>query len=260
MRLSEISDPVTARLEMQSHNDAYFSATVREAQAGAKVIVWPELSATAVGSDEASLIAQAQEVARQNGIYLALPLYISYPDTDQLIENKLVLIDPTGEIVIEHIKYGGHVIEFYRIQGDGKLQAVDTPFGVLSAIICYDADYPAVVQQSGLNGTGLMLVPSKDWLEIDPVHTHMAVFRAIENGMSLVRQADLNLSIAVDAYGRVLAQADFFGATDRTLVAQVPVKHVPTLYTSFGRYFEWLFVAGFLFIVAWAVFPRRQGI
>ena len=257
-RLSEISDPATARLEMQSHNDAYFSATVREAQAGAKVIVWPELAGAAFGSDEASLIARAQEVARQNGIYLVLPLYISYPDTDQLLENKLLLIDPTGAIVIEHVKYGGRVFEFYRIQGDGKLQAAATPFGVLSGVICYDADYPAIIQQAGLNGTSLLLVPSKDWREIDPIHSHMAVFRAIENGMSLVRQTDTGLSIAVDAYGRVLAQTDFFGATDRTLVAQVPVKHVATIYTAFGRYLEWLAPIGFLFVIGWAVIARRR--
>lgn len=125
-------------------------------------------------------------------------------------------------------------------------------------MICYDADYPAIIQQAGLNGTSLLLVPSKDWREIDPIHSHMAVFRAIENGMSLVRQTDTGLSIAVDAYGRVLAQTDFFGATDRTLVAQVPVKHVATIYTAFGRYLEWLAPIGFLFVIGWALIARRQ--
>jgi apolipoprotein N-acyltransferase len=250
-------------VDVQAHREAYFSETVREAQAGARVIVWPEISGLGLASDEASLIARAQDVARQNGIYLAIPLFTFYADTGrdagQPAENKLLLIDPSGTIVIEHVKYGGHIIETYRIQGDGKLQTVATPFGALSGVICYDLDYPAVVQQAGQNGTGLMLVPSKDWLEIDPVHTHMAVFRAIENGMSLVRQTDTGLSIAVDPYGRVLAQTDFFGATDRTMVAQVPVRHVPTLYTAFGRWFEWLFVAGFLFIVVWALIPRRSA-
>ena len=84
------------------------------------------------------------------------------------------------------------------MQGDGKLHSVATPFGVLSGVICYDLDYPAVIQQTGMNGTGLLLVPSKDWFEIDPIHSQMAVFRAIENGMSLVRQTDAGLSIAVD--------------------------------------------------------------
>lgn len=160
--------------------------------------------------------------------------------------------------MIDHVKYGGAAIEGNRLVGDGKLQTVATPFGVFSGAICYDLDYPAVVQQSGQNGTGLMLVPSKDWFEIDPVHSHMAVFRAIENGMSLVRQTDEGLSIAVDPYGRVLAQTDFFGSTDQTMIAQVPVKHVSTLYTVVGRWFEWLCLVGFLIIVAWALIARRK--
>ncbi|MGB3703328.1 MAG: nitrilase-related carbon-nitrogen hydrolase, partial [Anaerolineales bacterium] len=249
---SEDSGLADVRLVFQSHHDAYFAETVREAQTGARVIVWPEVSAPTFDSDEASLIAHAQEVARQNEIYMTIPLLTIDSDNGDWLENKLLLIDPTGTTVIEHIKYGGAIFEVTRV-GDGMLQTVDTPFGVLSGVICWDMDYPAVIQQSGQNGTGLMLVPSKDWLEIDPIHTHMAVFRAIENGMSLVRQTDAGLSIAVDAYGRVLAQTDFFGATDRTLVAQVPVKHVATIYTAFGRYLEWLAPIGFLFVIGWAL-------
>jgi len=266
--LQELPDPdlasPVARQLVESHWDAYFSETLREAQAGAKVVFWPETAGAGLASDEASHIARAQEVARQNGIYLAIALWTEPNDSDsgQLLENKLLVIDPAGEIVIEHVKYGGRIFEGYRIQGDGKLQTVTAPFGVLSGIICYDADYPAVVQQAGRNGTGLMLVPSSDWLEIDPVHTHMAVFRAIENGMSLVRQTEGGLSIAVDPYGRVLAQTDYFGATDRTMVAQVPTRHVATIYTEFGRWFEWLCLAGFLFLLAYVVarelITRRQ--
>jgi apolipoprotein N-acyltransferase len=87
----------------------------------------------------------------------------------------------------------------------------------------------------------------------------MAVFRAVENGMSLVRQTDEGLSIAVDPYGRVLAQTDFFGATDRTLVAQVPVRHVPAVCTAFGRWLGWICLAGFLVVVAWALIARRRA-
>ena len=246
-------------LAAQSHWDAYFDETVREAKAGAKLVMWAEIAGLTYSSDAASLTARAQDVARQNGIYLAVPLAIFYPsDTGQPYENKLLLIDPSGAIVMEHVKFGGAIMEGNRLVGEGKLQTVDTPFGVLSGVICYDADYPAIIRQAGLNGTGLMLVPSSDWLEIDPIHSQMAVFRAIENGMSLVRQTEYGLSIAVDAYGRVLAQTDFFGATDRTMVAQVPIKHVATIYTAFGRYLEWLAPIGFLFVIGWALFRRRQ--
>jgi apolipoprotein N-acyltransferase len=103
-----------------------------------------------------------------------------------------------------------------------------------------------------------MLAPSRDWLEIDPVHTHMAAFRAIENGMSVGLPHDRSLSLAADPYGRVLTQSDYFGATDRTVVAQVPEGHVTTLYTLSGRWLEWLAPIGLLFLVAWVLIARRQ--
>lgn len=37
------------------------------------------------------------------------------------------------------------------------------------------------------------------------------------------------------------------------MVAQVPVGHVATLYTSFGRWFEWLCLVGLLPVVAYVV-------
>jgi apolipoprotein N-acyltransferase len=265
-RLSGMSDPAAIQQEVLSHWGAYFDETVREAQAGAKVVLWPEVAGAASpewGVDPAPLIAQAQDVARQQGIYLGLPLYLQPLDKSRPFENKLLLIDPTGAIVLEHVKYGAALMEPGRLVGDGKLKTVTTPFGVLSGVICYDMDFPAVVQQSGQNGTGLMLVPSKDWAEIDPIHAQMAVFRAIENGMSLVRQTDAGLSIAVDAYGRVLAQTDYFGSTDRTMVAQVPVRHVATGYTLFGRWLDWVLMVAFLavvaFVVARSLIARRQA-
>ncbi len=253
----ELTSPEFSQL-LQSYWDTYLAETTREAQAGAQVVLWSELAGTALPSNEAFYLNQAQEVARQNGIYLGVPFNIIDPDTTQRLENKLLVIDPSGEIVMEHVKYGGHFMEGGRL-GDGILQTVATPFGVLSGAICYDLDFPAVIQQAGQNGAGLFLVPSSDWLEVDPVHGYMTVFRAIENGMSVVRQTHGGLSIAIDPYGRTLAQMDFFGATDRTMVAQVPVQHVATVYTLFGRWLEWLAPIGFIFLMTWAFLRRRPS-
>jgi len=255
---SDLKGPDTSGDAVQSHWNAYFTETAREAQAGAQVIVWPEGGGIAFNPEEsASLVAQAQEVARQNEIYLVIGYGMIYSEGGKPWQNKLLVIDPTGVIVMEHVKYGGNIIEG-TLLGDKKLRTVDTPFGVLSGVVCWDMDFPAVIQQAGRNGTGLFLVPSLDSIEIDPLHSQMAVFRAIENGMSVVRQVDNGLSIATDPYGRVLAQTDFFSATDRTLVAQVPVKHLTTIYSLFGRYLEWLAPIGLLFLIVRALTARRQ--
>jgi predicted amidohydrolase len=35
------------------------------------------------------------------------------------------------------------------ITRDGKLHALDTPYGRLSSVICYDADFPRLLAQAG---------------------------------------------------------------------------------------------------------------
>jgi hypothetical protein len=56
----------------------------------------------------------------------------------------------------------------------------------------------------------------------------------------------------------VFAQTDEFGSTDRTMVAQVPVRDVATAYTLFGLWLDWLCLVEFLYIVARVLVARRQ--
>ena len=68
----------------------------------------------------------------------------------------------------------------------------------------------------------------------------MAAYRAIENGITIVRQADNGLSVVIDPYGRTVAAMDHFTEGERVLVAQVPVGRVATLYPYTPDLFAWL--------------------
>jgi len=236
----------------------YFEVTIREARAGAKIVVWSEVAGIGVEEDEAALIARGQDVARQEGVYLAMPLFTIYRDKQRPAENKLIILDSSGKIVMEHVKYGGNFLEG-SLLGDGKLRTAETPYGTLSGVICWDNDFIATIRQAGRNGTDILLVPSHDWRAIDPMHAQMSVFRAIENGVSVFRQTDQGLSIATDPYGRVLAVEDHFTTSEHVMVTQVPTKGVFTLYSVIGDLFGWLAVAGFVIIAGWAVVRGRKA-
>jgi apolipoprotein N-acyltransferase len=238
-------------------HDPYFEGTIREAQAGAKIVLWPEGALQVADEDEAALIARGQQVSRQEGIYLAMSWFKVYKE-ERPGQIKLVVTDPDGAVVLEHIKYGGSMIEGTE-PGDGVLRTVETPYGTLSGVICWDTDFPAVVRQAGRNGTDILLSPSLDFRAIDPMHAQMAVFRAIENGVSVVRQSDNALSVATDPYGRTLAAVDHFTTSERVMVAQVPTRGVFTLYSVIGDVFGWLAVVGFVGMVIWAVVRWRRA-
>jgi apolipoprotein N-acyltransferase len=246
------------RQKTAEYHNLYFEETVREARAGAQLVHWPEMAVKVPGEDEPAFIARAQEIARQEDVYLALGVGTVFQD-DRPWENKLIVIDPAGDIVLEHHKYALVAMEGTK-GGDGILRTVETPFGRLSGIVCNDTNHEEVVTQAGRNGTDILLSPSLEVRPIDPIHAHMAIYRAIENGITIVRQADNGLSFVADPYGRVWAAMDHWTASERVLLAQVPAKAgVFTIYPYIGDLFAWLSVFGFVVVAVWAVIQGRRA-
>jgi len=245
------------REKAAEYHSLYFEETVRKARAGAQLVHWPEQAVMVPGEDEPAFIARAQEIARQEDVYLALGIGTVFQG-DRPWENKLIVIDPAGEIVLEHHKYALVALEGTK-GGDGILRTVETPFGTLSGIICNDTNHEEMVLQAGRNGTDILLSPSLEYREIDPIHAHMAIYRAVENGVTLVRQADNGLSFVADPYGRVVSAMDHWVASERVSLAQVPIQSAFTIYPYIGDLFAWLAIAGFLAITIWVVVRGRRA-
>lgn len=246
------------RTETHAIHEQYLAATIREARAGAALVNWPEGAISGVAEDVDAVVVQGQAIARQEGIYLAMPTFKFFPGEERPAENRLFVIDPTGKIVIDHVKYGGNFLEG-TLLGNGVLQTVETPLGLLSGVICWDADFVVNLRQAGRQGVDLMVIGANDWPGINAIHAQMAIFRAIENGTTILRQASNGTSVAVDPYGRVLTSLDHYTTTDRVLVAQMPVNaHVFTLYTVIGDAFGWVTVVSFIGMLIWAVAKGRK--
>jgi apolipoprotein N-acyltransferase len=100
-----------------------------------------------------------------------------------------------------------------------------------------------------------VLAPANDWPAVRYDHTHVAVYRAVENGFSMMRPDALGISLAVDPYGRELASADYYDTADGLdLVAMTPVQAVPTLYSRIGDVFAWLALAALVGLTIRAMF------
>jgi apolipoprotein N-acyltransferase len=230
----------------------------REAKAGAQIIFWGEANAPVLKEDESDLIRRGGILAKGSGIYLGMVLASWHLETTPPLENKIVLVQPDGTPAWEFFKAhpvpGGE--EAISIRGNGKVRALDTPYGRLSSVICFDADFPHLLAQAGRLGTDILLDPSNDWKAIDPWHTRMASFRAIEQGFNLVRHTSQGLSAAFDYQGRQLASMDHYVTTDRVLVAQVPTRGARTVYALLGDWFAWACLVGLARVVILGVKSR----
>jgi len=246
------------RRKTQDVHAQYLAMTETAIAEGAEIVLWPELAITGLEQDVQAAIAQGQLLARQAGIYLAMPTFTLYPESDRLAENVLVIVDPEGELAVEHVKYGGNLFEG-TLKGSGEIQAIDTPYGTLSGIICWDTNYPGVVRQVGALDADILLSPAKEWPAINPLHAEMAVFRAIENGVAVVRQADEGLSIVVDAYGRTLATGEGLATTGNYVRAEVPTRGTQTLYPVIGDLVGLFCVVGFVIVAVYALFVGRRA-
>ena len=223
------------------------------AKKGARIIVWSEAIGLILDSEEDAFLKKAAELAQEEKVYLLVALGVVQPGpvtADRLLLiNKTVAIGPEGKIENEYLKSNPVPFAEQDYGSDDIIPLIETPYGGLSPVICYDADFPHFMKQAGKNGADILLVPSGDWKAIDPYHPFMARLRGIENGVSVVRPVSRATSIISDPYGRVLGSDDYFGDEDHLLMASVPVKGVNTIYSQIGdvlAYFCMAVVAGFL--------------
>jgi len=231
-------------------NDLLSRSTL-EASAGAKIIFWSESAVYVLADDEPALLARCRELARTDHVYLGVTLGTWTPGALKPLQNKLVLIEPDGSVAWQYLKAhptpGPEAAAALR--SDGKLTWIDSPYGRIVGAIRYDMDFPSLMAQAGADRADIVISPAGDWRAIDPRHTEMASFRAIEQGFNLARQTNQGLSAAYDYEGHQLAQMDQFQAHELTMVAQLPIRGVRTLYSLLGNWLAWLCLAGLIALV-----------
>ncbi len=112
----------------------------------------------------------------------------------------------------------------------------------LGPLICFEDTVPSQSRAAVRAGARLLVLMTNDaWFNgsVEPLqHLDQSVFRAVENGVPLVRAANSGVTCAVDAVGRVMRLESNGTATDFDgfLVTQVAVPDTPLAapYTRWG--------------------------
>lgn len=251
-----VADPAAVRTAFAPEVDELVQRTEAEAAVGARIVVWPETQAKVLDGDRPALLARVADIARRHQAYVNTAFAL-YTDQAPFIRNISSLVTPDGQVAWTYDKTHPTPMERMR-PGTGPVPSLDTPYGRLASVICYDADYPDLVRQP----VDILLVPSADWAGFEYLHAQKAVFRAVENGYAVVRPSSHGVSTVIDGQGRVRAQNDSFTSRTPAMVAAVPVQpRIDTLYQRFGDVFGWLCVVA---AAAFSVFslrclPRGRG-
>ncbi|MGA8228599.1 MAG: carbon-nitrogen hydrolase family protein [Xanthobacteraceae bacterium] len=204
-------------------------------------------------------LAAFRDLARRLGIWVHVGS-LAIEVLPQKAVNRSFLIDPKGEIAARYDKIhmfdvdlaGG---ESYRESGSyrpGELAvAVDIPWGRVGLTICYDLRFPALYRALAEAGASFITIPSAFTQQTGEAHWHVLTrARAIETGSFVFAAAQggrhedgrdtFGHSIAIDPWGRVLAEGGtepgvILADVDPSQVAIVRAR-IPSL--QHGRRFE----------------------
>jgi apolipoprotein N-acyltransferase len=236
------------RNAMKKSFNRLLSDSIALAKSGFDMTVWCEGAVVVFEEDERALIQSAAEKAREYDIYLGISVAVyqnqsrpEKPGIQPLFKNKLIFISPEGDIEWEYSK--GILVPGMEaaitIPGDRIMKLSGSDLKITGAI-CYELDFPTHIRQAAMMNAELILAPANDWEAIKNTHARMSRLRAIENGIALFRPANGGVSIAVDPCGRILSRVDNYKTQGAPLTAAIPIGPVPTLYSTWGEYFNWL--------------------
>ena len=172
----------------------------RATDAGADLICFPECLMTPFETEPDEYAASAEpadgpfaqaisELARETGLWVVWTMNEADPDGGRPY-NTAVVTSSSGETMSRYRKV--HLFDSGTYQESSKMQAgselphvIETPWGRISAAICYDLRFCELSRNLALEGAELVLFPSA-WVagpqKVEQWRALLAA-RAVENGM-----------------------------------------------------------------------------
>ncbi|MGF7159032.1 apolipoprotein N-acyltransferase [Rhodoligotrophos appendicifer] len=180
------------------------------------------------------------------------------PDSMGIFYNSLLVLNGSGAVTAHYDK--AHLVPFGEylpfetwLKPLGFRRLVTLPEGFqageaaetlkaeavlpFSPLICYEIVFPGAVVDGADRPAWLLNVTNDAWFgtSLGP-HQHFAQarFRAIEEGLPLIRSANTGISAIVDPYGRIVK---FLGLGERGVIdGELPTALPPTIYAEFGNW------------------------
>ena len=174
--------------------DKMAALAAKAADAGAALLVYPELATCGYGAGETIRdlaeppAGPSQERMAQVAAAHGLALCYGYPErSDDALYNSAILIGPDGRTLANHRKT--HLFGDYEralfVPGDRAVTQTELGGFKVALLICYEVEFPELARTSVLAGAELLAVPTATALHATPSSFSRIVVasRATENNV-----------------------------------------------------------------------------
>ena len=207
-------------------------AYIKEAKRkGSDLVVLPEMYMSAIKPRDGILPATVAEfmdgpfvtalasAAAQHEIYVVCGIYEKVEEENDRAYNTIVFIDRKGEVIHKYRKTHLYDAFSYKesdtiIPGENSYQIIETEFGKMGFLVCYELRFPEIARQLALQGAEMIIVPA-GWFAGTVKEEHWEILlraRAIENTVFIVAANQVEhvytgKSMIVDPMGVMMASA-----------------------------------------------------
>jgi len=228
----------------------------RSASGGAELVIFPETAAPVSFKATPKYLSELERCAFENGVDVLIG-FIDHTlsGNDWFSHNAAGLINKKGEFVDVYHKINllpfGEKIPFSQYFGflerlnfgqanfrAGKKRTIfPSPAGRFSVLICFESTFSDFTRRFVNDGAQFLVNVTNDgWFGGNRgpwQHAEMAVLRAVENRVTLLRAANTGISLIVDPAGRIREKLGM--GVSGILYDKVIVPDGKTLFTRFGH-------------------------
>jgi apolipoprotein N-acyltransferase len=241
-------------------------------------VIWPETATgTYLRRNPVESLAVAELASRlQCPVFMGFAHWSFGPDGRPIVWNAAGTWNPDGSLspvyAKRHLVPFGERVPFQWLvpalgkwdlgqaewrPGPGPVLFAGPAGDSASALICFESIFPDLARRDVRRGSRVLVnITNDEWFGNGAAlqqHAAMAPFRAVEHHVPLLRCANTGLTEVIDSFGVVTAKLPVF--TPRVLVAPLPARGAPTLYTRAG---DWPGALAALFALALALAPWRR--
>lgn len=198
---------------------------------GADIVVLPELYMVYTSEDlgtkpsdfaeplDGPFVTGLSEAAKESGVHVICGIFESTPEEENRAYNTTVTIDDSGKLLNAYRKT--HLYDAFNhkesdeiIPGIDQSPVVETKFGRLGIMVCYELRFPEISRSLALKDADYIVVPS-GWVEGYMKEEHWQTLiraRAIENTSHVIASNQVGTiftgrSMIVDPMGVTLGDA-----------------------------------------------------